>query len=1357
MAVTSTISKKALEKIVSESFEKFGRNTTCALLDTLKLMGFYYATGSGLSISIDDLKIPKSKDELLKSVQKELDSTSEQWDQGYVSELERFTTIIESWAEAANLLKDKITEFYDSYDPMNSLYMMSSSGARGSMTQVRQLIGMRGLMSDQEGNIINLPIKANFREGLSLIDYLISAYGARKGVVDTALKTAEAGYLTRRLVFVAQDLIIKEIDCKATKGIGFTIWGKNEEDYQRNKALHSNPKTLEQEQAQLNIKKLLGRIFLKVIPIEKFETATDFLIEKKVFDSTSPKILTEEKLQKLKNYLPNRSIITVRTPLTCESKNTICQFCYGFDFAQKELVQLGKPVGLLAAQSIGEPGTQLTMRTFHTGGVATSQAVINITAQVAGKFIMPSKVKTTVHRTNRGLKVYRLEEAIFCMLKPTEGEILPYHLPVGVFLHIIKTRFIAENEIIAEFPKSLPTKQKIKSVLAPINAKVYSNLITTDYTYKFLELDSEKITIKELLKKKISKNDPRYQYVLKKQQIINRCKQEPAYKKEIANLETRFKSEISKTHIRPFFDYKLLKKNEVFWLASGQICNIPKESQVDSHLYFYQKKSIAKLKIIAPIEGIFFRSQDNTLSIKKEKKKKNFIFNSYWKVYKKQTLNYEKKEIVYLPLDLLKKKISGFSFQIFCLKENFERVEKDSILAYIYIFPCISEPVHFFQQEDKKDKISFSRFFTTQKYTIKHPDTDWELDQELIFPNLIDKQEKIYTSGDSIKKLFILSESDIWRINSDDISSNLTKTNSIHFGQKLTENKKIAFSGRFLKKDGFKIIVQRTSAVLLTAGSLVKCRNGEYLFRNYPIGKVYTSTQQASDITQGLPKIEKYIEASKAGETLSSNFNYMPGLNLLRLKLGLPTRESNVLQFNIQKKFSQTFDIWNLNFTRIKIEKDYQKNNDKGKPKVEPYFTFHDYKNQKSYYTVKKDINLTNINFTNVKHKTKNSFLKKSRRLYLKKGLTYELIFRTEEEINETNNLVYDILSKLLKKKGLPHEYNKIKSVIKKEERKQKKKLELLSIENRKLYKINSFDFLQLESHCKLGYLNGEIRFFYAVKNKKCASNMPNEYVTFLESGRYSDYLINYPISWYKDDDKKNNQRFRDVGLNLKSGIIGSDFLMQFLCNYYKSKYDFYKGNKLALLGFRILWVKGINSIYEEQGVNIALKHFELVICQMTKKALVLSSPRKGILSFFVYEKVSSSYLMEITDAVKKIEYNFKEREKELKKQGNLFELSLHKQRFENLNLEMPRFIPVVMASSKAALEKRGFFSAAGFQETKNVLLKAAVEGKKDWFQGLKESIIIGKLIPAGTSFLTQRYSLDCLYFYQKKKLNSKF
>ena len=214
MLLNRTVTKKILEKLDHETFSQFGIIQCSSLLDSLKLLGFYYATNAGISINLEDLKTPDLKEDCIETANNEIADVSTKWQQGYVSDTERFQRIIDSWNIATESLKNKIIDYYKNFDPTNNLYIMSFSGARGNMSQVRQLVGMRGLMSDQEGKIIDLPIQRNFREGLSSIDYIISSYGARKGIVDTALKTADSGYLTRRLIYLAQDLVIRELDCK---------------------------------------------------------------------------------------------------------------------------------------------------------------------------------------------------------------------------------------------------------------------------------------------------------------------------------------------------------------------------------------------------------------------------------------------------------------------------------------------------------------------------------------------------------------------------------------------------------------------------------------------------------------------------------------------------------------------------------------------------------------------------------------------------------------------------------------------------------------------------------------------------------------------------------------------------------------------------------------------------------------------------------------------------------------------------------------------------------------------------------------------------------------------------------------
>ena len=252
---------------------------------------------------------------------------------------------------------DQIYDYFKNYDPLNSVYIMAFSGARGNLSQVRQLVGMRGLMSDPSGQIMNLPIKKNFREGLTITDYLMSGYGARKGIVDTALKTANSGYLTRRLIDVAQDILIREKDCLTNHAFLFAISDKN---FSQNNPIYN---------------KILGRILNKSV----YDPITRTLIA-----NTNTQI-TPNLIQKFQEKRITKFYI--RSPLTCNLYRAVCQKCYGWDLANENLVDIGEAIGILAGQSIGEPGTQLTMRTFHIGGAAQAGSEQSrLEATIDGKF-----------------------------------------------------------------------------------------------------------------------------------------------------------------------------------------------------------------------------------------------------------------------------------------------------------------------------------------------------------------------------------------------------------------------------------------------------------------------------------------------------------------------------------------------------------------------------------------------------------------------------------------------------------------------------------------------------------------------------------------------------------------------------------------------------------------------------------------------------------------------------------------------------------------------------------------------------------------------------------------------------------
>ena len=350
--------KRRLKNFILWFFQKYGENETIKLLESLKKNGFKYATKAGVSIGIDDLQIPPIKTHLITKTEKNIESIEIFFQQGNLTEIERQQQIVTEWSSISDKLKYYVIQFFKATDIFNPIYMMAFSGARGNISQVRQLIGMRGLMSDPQGQILDFPIRSNFREGLTLTEYLISCYGARKGVVDTALRTATSGYLTRRLVDVAQQVVIGQQNCYTSQGMNF-------------KNLIEGHKTI------LSLKdRLIGRVLMENI------FNNDIILRNK----TQIGFKNQEISSKLALQISQlKSSVFIRSPLTCKSKNSICQLCYGWSLSYGTIVSIGEAVGVLAAQSIGEPGTQLTMRTFHTGGVFTGSVIDRIYAPFKGK------------------------------------------------------------------------------------------------------------------------------------------------------------------------------------------------------------------------------------------------------------------------------------------------------------------------------------------------------------------------------------------------------------------------------------------------------------------------------------------------------------------------------------------------------------------------------------------------------------------------------------------------------------------------------------------------------------------------------------------------------------------------------------------------------------------------------------------------------------------------------------------------------------------------------------------------------------------------------------------------------------
>ena len=338
------VKKKQCKQILERVINIHGLSRTAEVLDDIKAIGYKYSTIASMTVSIADMTVPATKKELIAEAEKTVDKIAKNFRRGLITEEGRYKEVIETWKKT----DDQLTkDLLDGLDRFNNIYMMADSGARGSDKQIKQLAGMRGLMADTTGHTIELPIKSNFREGLDVLEYFISAHGARKGLSDTALRTADSGYLTRRLVDVSQDLIIRETDCSEGKSI----------PYMEIKAFTDGKETIESLQERIT-----GRYIA--------ETITDPDTGEVVVKANH--IVTPARAEKVMAVLEKtgRDSVKIRTILTCKCHNGVCAKCYGTNMATGQSVQVGEAVGIIAAQSIGEPGTQLTMRTFHTGGVA---------------------------------------------------------------------------------------------------------------------------------------------------------------------------------------------------------------------------------------------------------------------------------------------------------------------------------------------------------------------------------------------------------------------------------------------------------------------------------------------------------------------------------------------------------------------------------------------------------------------------------------------------------------------------------------------------------------------------------------------------------------------------------------------------------------------------------------------------------------------------------------------------------------------------------------------------------------------------------------------------------------------------
>ena len=404
LEIDRQVNKKVLTEIVDRCYKKLGPTVTSEVLDEIKSLGFKFSTKGAITVGVCDMVVPEDKEEILSRADDKIDENLSLYRQGFISDEERYNNVIEIWNNATDEVTEALLNNLDAWNPIN---MMADSGARGSKNQIRQLAGMRGLMANPTGRIIELPIRSNFREGLNVLEFFSSTHGARKGLADTALRTADSGYLTRRLVDVSQDVIVREEDCGTTRGYEVSTINDHGEIIE----------TLEE--------RLVGRYaFEDVVHPETGEILTP---ANEIITSEMTEAIIKSGIEK----------VLIRAVFNCQSKHGVCKKCYGVDLTTWRPVEIGEAVGIIAAQSIGEPGTQLTMRTFHTGGVASAEDITQGLPRIEELFeARKPKGQAIISEIDGRVEIQDTQKKTEAVITAADGETKVYLIPYGSRLRV---------------------------------------------------------------------------------------------------------------------------------------------------------------------------------------------------------------------------------------------------------------------------------------------------------------------------------------------------------------------------------------------------------------------------------------------------------------------------------------------------------------------------------------------------------------------------------------------------------------------------------------------------------------------------------------------------------------------------------------------------------------------------------------------------------------------------------------------------------------------------------------------------------------------------------------------------------
>nr|YP_009732760.1 RNA polymerase beta'' subunit [Buxbaumia aphylla]QHU77102.1 RNA polymerase beta'' subunit [Buxbaumia aphylla] len=1262
--------RTAIKQFISRLIAHFGITYTTHILDQLKNIGFQQATQAGVSLGIDDLLTAPSKGWLIRDAEQQGYISEKHHRYGNVHAVEKLRQLIETWYATSEYLKQEMNPNFRMTDPLNPVHMMSFSGARGSTSQIHQLIGMRGLMSDPQGQIIDLPIQSNFREGLSLTEYIISCYGARKGVVDTAVRTSDAGYLTRRLVEVVQHIVVRKVDCGTFQGIFL--------------APFQNYRKLNGQQ------NLVGRILADNIYIDNRCIAT----RNQDITNTLTKFL----------IVFRKKSIFIRSPLTCKSMLWICQFCYGWSLTHGDLIELGEAVGIIAGQSIGEPGTQLTLRTFHTGGVFTGDIAEHIRTPFNGivKFDTNLVYPTRTRHGHPAWICHNNLSVIIESKKKIHNSIIP---PQSILL-VQSNQYVKSKQIIAEIrAKTSPFKEKVQKY-------IYSNLAgemhwstkvqhKSEYIHSNVHLLSMTGHIWILAGSFSKYNELSF--------IFYQTQDKLDIEVPITNQKSKFSKifwnsfnssillygynflQIKKKSKIPFFFETPKSKNQKNALSQFML-KIPKNGILkknDIFATFNDPKYKVNLSGVIKYGSDLINKKNTNFEDEKTKK-----FKPEYEIIKEGSFFFLPEEVYFLD--------QSFSFLILIKNNSF-------IQAGTRITSTIISKVTGLVRIKKKFNGIKIKIIPGNIYHAKENQKNFKQNDVLIPPG-----ESIF--GEFKAKFWVYIE---WIIVSKERSFFFIRP-AIEYRTKFNEpdqfNVSIPFFFDFLKEQKT-IKIKTVKYILYKDGEEIEINNNNIQLVRTCLVLDWETTIKEAYISFIKIRIKKIVK------------NFLQ-ISLIKYS-NLDKKKNNTIILN------SLFNKKHYTINQYFINKNKLLNNDSGiiripSKKIQENYSFLILSPSNLFQTFllknkKNIIKIKNIKFFLGKEDIKESFTFESKKIKFLGFLGHLQ--------NITKFFQFSFLI----------EYNKaipIKiSIIDSFDTKIKNNKWYFLNENKKIYK------WFLSKNIIFHLIIWPFSLFFPSKKKiqlinlgqfVCEGLSLSKYQQFYESGQiiaiYSDLLIirlakPYLATGratihnnYGEIIKEGDTLITLIYERLKSGDIiqglpkveqllearptnsvsinlekGFEDWNKDMTSFFGSVWGFFFSARISMEQSQINLVDQIQKVYRSQGVYISDKHIEIIVRQMTSKVITLED---GMTNCFL--------------------------------PGELIEFS-RAQRMNRVLKEVIPYKPILLGITKASLNTQSFISEASFQETTRVLAKAALHGRIDWLKGLKENVILGGIIPAGT------------------------